>query len=93
MTAKTLSAKINAPELLEKQLSRRAKKENIELLLCHLQRSPTCQLKKNYPESYDVISDKTKAEEYVKTVVRTINKSGVSVRGVCVHYPKITVME
>ncbi|RLJ07076.1 MAG: radical SAM protein [Candidatus Aenigmatarchaeota archaeon] len=50
-------------------------------------------LKKNYPESYDVISDKTKAEEYVKAVVGTINKSGVSVRGVCVHYPKITVME
>ena len=46
-------------------------------------------LKQNYPESYDVISDKIKAEKYVKAVIGTINKSGVSVRGVCIHYPKM----
>ncbi|HEC86287.1 MAG TPA: radical SAM protein [Thermoplasmatales archaeon] len=46
-------------------------------------------LKQNYPKSYALISDKTKFERYVKGVMETINKSGVSVRGICVHYPKI----
>lgn len=49
-------------------------------------------LRQNHPESYDVISDKMKAEKYVKAMIDTINNSDVSVRGVCMHYPKIMVM-
>jgi len=50
-------------------------------------------LKQNYPESYNLILNGAKVERYVKAVVGTINRSGVSVRGVCVHYPKIMVMK
>ena len=50
-------------------------------------------LKQNYPESYGVFSDKAKAEKYVKEIVDIIKKSDVPVRGVCVHYPKLTVVK
>lgn len=46
-------------------------------------------LKQSYPESYDVISNKSRAERYVKEVLNVVKKSNVSVRGICVHYPKI----
>ena len=48
-------------------------------------------LKRNYPESYDLISDKTKAEKYVKEVVNAIKKSEIFVKGICVHYPIMVV--
>jgi len=50
-------------------------------------------LKQNYPESYDVISDRDKAEKYVKEVVNSIKRSGVFVRGICVHYPKLMIVK
>ncbi|MCD6387092.1 MAG: hypothetical protein J7L30_02070, partial [Methanophagales archaeon] len=48
-------------------------------------------LKQNYPESYDLISDKTKAEKYVKEVVNAIKKAEIFVKGICVHYPMMVV--
>jgi len=48
-------------------------------------------LKQNYPESYDLISDKTKAEKYVKEVVNAIKKAEIFVKGICVHYPIMVV--
>ncbi len=50
-------------------------------------------LSQNYPESYNLITDKHRFERFVKTVVDAINNSGVIVRGVCVHYPKIQVFK
>ena len=50
-------------------------------------------LKQNYPESYSVISDKSKAEKYVKHVVDVIKKSEVSVRGISVHYPQTIIFD
>ena len=49
-------------------------------------------LKQNYPETYDVISDRAKAESYVKEIMNTIKRSNISVRGVCIHYPKVVVI-
>ena len=45
-------------------------------------------LKQNYPESYNLISDKDRAEKYIKEVVEIIKNSNISVKGICVHYPK-----
>jgi hypothetical protein len=44
--AKTLSVKANAPELLERQLSRRAKKEEYGIIGMDPPPKPTCRLKK-----------------------------------------------
>jgi len=49
-------------------------------------------LKQNYPNSYEVISDKYKAENYVKEMIHVIKGSNILVRGICVHYPKVLVM-
>ena len=49
-------------------------------------------LKQNYPESYNTISDKDKAEKYVKEIVNIIKKSEIPTRGICVHYPKLVVV-
>ena len=50
-------------------------------------------LKQNYPESYDVVSDKTKAEKYVNDVINIIKRSNVPIRGICVHYPKLAMIK
>ena len=49
-------------------------------------------LKKNYPESYDLISDKDKAEKYVREVVKIIKNGNISVKGICVHYPRLMMV-
>jgi DNA repair photolyase len=49
-------------------------------------------LKLNYLESYEILSDKTKAEKYVKDVIEIIRGNNIQVRGVCVHYPKLVVV-
>ena len=46
-------------------------------------------LKKNYPKSYDFISDKDKAEKYVREVVKIIKNGNISVKGICVHYSRL----
>jgi len=50
-------------------------------------------LKQNYPESYNTISVKDKAEKYVKEIVNIIKKSKIPTRGICVHYPKLVVVK
>lgn len=50
-------------------------------------------LKQSYPESYEILSDKTKAEKYVKEVVNAIKKAEIFVKGICVHYPKLMVVK
>ena len=50
-------------------------------------------LEKNYPESYDLISDETKADKYVKEVVGIIENNNIPVKGICVHYPKLVVVK
>ena len=45
-------------------------------------------LKQNYPESYNLISDKDRAEKYIKEVVEIVKNSNISVKGICIHYPK-----
>ncbi|AGK61882.1 DNA repair photolyase [Archaeoglobus sulfaticallidus PM70-1] len=50
-------------------------------------------LKQNYPESYEILSDKTKAEKYVKEVINAIKKAEIFVKGICVHYPKLMVVK
>jgi DNA repair photolyase len=50
-------------------------------------------LKQNYPESYDVISDKAKAEKTLKEIVSIVKKSDIPVKGICIHYPKLTVVK
>ncbi len=50
-------------------------------------------LKQNYPESYDIISDKAKSEKHVKEIVNIIKKSNIPVRGICIHYPKFLVVK
>ena len=50
-------------------------------------------LKKNYPESYDLISDKDKAEKYVREVVKIIKNGNISVKGICVHYPRLMMVK
>ncbi len=50
-------------------------------------------LKQNYPESYNVISDKTKAERYMKETVKSIKKAQIFVKGICIHYPKLVVIK
>jgi len=50
-------------------------------------------LRENYAESYDLISDKTKAEKYVKEVVNAIKRAKIFVKGICVHYPKPMMMK
>ncbi len=44
-------------------------------------------LKQNYPESYGILSDKSKVEKYVEDVVRIINGYVIPVRGIYAHYP------
>lgn len=50
-------------------------------------------LRKNYPESYDLISDKNRAEKHVKEVAKIIKNGNISVKGICVHYPKLMVVK
>ncbi len=50
-------------------------------------------LRKNYPESYDLISDKDRTEKCMKKVVKIIKNSNISVKGICVHYPKFMVVK
>ncbi|WP_250543584.1 SPL family radical SAM protein [Methanocaldococcus lauensis] len=45
-------------------------------------------LKQNYPESYEVLSDKVKAEKYIKDVIEIIKSNNIKVRGVCINHPK-----
>ncbi len=49
-------------------------------------------LRQNYPESYDVISDKSKFEKYLKEIVSTIKKNNIRCKGICIHYPKLMVV-
>ena len=50
-------------------------------------------LKQNYPESYEIISDKDKAEKYAKDTIRIIKDNNIQVRGVSVYYPKVMVVK
>ncbi len=50
-------------------------------------------LKQNYPESYDTIYNKDKAEGYVKDAIKVIKKAEIFVKGICVHYPRLVVMK
>ena len=50
-------------------------------------------LKQNYPESYEIISDKVKAEKYAKDVIKIIKNNDIQVRGVSVYYPKVMVVK
>ena len=50
-------------------------------------------LKQNYHESYNIISDRDKAEKYVKKIVNIIKKSKILTRGICIHYPKLVVVK
>ncbi len=42
-------------------------------------------LRDNYPESYFTLLNKEKNEKFVKSVVETVRKMKVCVRGICVH--------
>jgi len=50
-------------------------------------------LKQKYPESYDVISDKAKAEKYVREVMDAIKEAKIFVKGVCIHYPRLVMVK
>lgn len=50
-------------------------------------------LKRNHPESYEILSDKFKAEKYVKAIVEIIDKNNISVRGISMHYPNIMIVK
>ena len=49
-------------------------------------------LRENYPESYEILTHKTKLEKYVKNVIEIIKNSKIYVKGICVHYPKLLVV-
>ncbi len=50
-------------------------------------------LEQNYPKSYDIVSNKTKAKRYVDVVIKIIRNSNVPVRGICVHYPRLVMVK
>ncbi len=50
-------------------------------------------LRNNYPESYNLISDKHEAGKYMKKVIDIIKNSNIYVKGVCIHYPKLVVVK
>ncbi len=48
-------------------------------------------LMENHPESYEILSDKTKTEKYINSVIDVIEKSRVTVKGICIHHPKLVI--
>ena len=50
-------------------------------------------LKENYPESYEILTDKTKAERYMNDVIKIIKKEEIQVMGISLHYPRAVVIQ
>ena len=48
-------------------------------------------LKQNYPESFNIIYDKTKFENYVRKITNMIKNNNIEVKGICVHYPELVI--
>ena len=42
-------------------------------------------LEQNYPESYEIISNKTAFKRYIDEVINTIKKKDIAIKGICVH--------
>lgn len=49
-------------------------------------------LRDKYWEAYEVMSDIAKFERYVENIIEIIRRSGVKVKGICLHYPKFIVL-
>ena len=49
-------------------------------------------IKQNYPESYEILSDKNKAENYMIKLMEILKGNNIKIKGVCVHYPKLIVV-
>lgn len=49
-------------------------------------------LKWSYPDSYDTLSDEVRADEYVRKTLDAIKGKDISVKGIIIHYPKLTVI-